>query len=137
MEGHPADDEATVRAVYDAFARRDLAAALVHLAPDVEVEVPATQGRVGRREPYRGHAGAGEYARDLSAAWESLEVHVGHVHRTRRGVMVLGKVTTVEAGRRISRRAVWTWQLRDGLVTRVRAEDLGEAVPADPDPRMG
>lgn len=124
-----ADDEAIVLAVYDAFKRRDLPAALIHLAEDVEIELAATQRRVGQSEPYRGHDGMRRYFEDVARVWEGLELHVGHLHRTRRGVMVLGKVTAVEDGRRTSRRAVWTWQLRDGRVTHIRAEDLGEAVP--------
>lgn len=134
MDEPGADDEAIVRAVYAAFARRDLEAALVHFAPDIEIEMVATQQRMGRAEPYRGHDGARRYLEDLEQVWEALELSLGHIHRTRRGVMVLGKVVAVEDGRRVTRRAVWTWQLRDGLVTQIRAEDLGEAVPSPPSP---
>lgn len=46
---------AVVRAIYDAFAARDVGRALPHLAEDFELHVGGTAQRVGRSGPYRGH----------------------------------------------------------------------------------
>jgi len=130
--GNPAgrtEEVAVVEAVYEAFARRDLAAALRHVHPDVVLDLAGTQDRANRTELYRGHAGLREYFADVARVWEELEVHPGHMRVTPGGVVVFGRITAREDGRRVSRRAVWTWRLRDGLVVAVRAGDLGEARP--------
>ena len=59
--GNPAgltDDIEVVRAIYTAFARRDVEGALAFVSPDCVFEMKGTAERIGRTEPYRGHAGA-------------------------------------------------------------------------------
>ena len=121
---------ATVGAVYDAFARRDLEAVVALMDEDVELRLAGTQARLGRTEPYRGHAGVRQYLVDAAKTWDELQVHPGHMRAAAGGVVVFGKVIACEDGERVSRRAVWTWRLRDGKVMSVRADDLGESVPS-------
>jgi len=55
--GNPAgvtEDVDVVRAIYAAFAARDLEAGLAHVAPDCEIVVEGTARRAGRSGPYRG-----------------------------------------------------------------------------------
>jgi hypothetical protein len=40
-------------------------------------------------------------------------------------VIVIGHVTGRRDGESIRRAAVWTWKLRDGKATMVRASDMG------------
>src|SRR3954463_14568845 len=81
------------RAIYDAFARRDLDAALAHLADDVELVLPETAARAGHATPYRVHAGVRAYFADLATVWQELEVHADDIRATTRGVIVFGRVT--------------------------------------------
>jgi ketosteroid isomerase-like protein len=126
--GNPAeieDDVAVVRAVYTAFARRDLDAALALIAPDCEVHLEGTARQVGRSEPYRGHAGLREYWADVDRVWSELTLHTEDIRVIPGSVVVLGHVTGVRDGAPVRRNAVWTWKLRDGLVVHIRAADLG------------
>jgi len=126
--GNPAeleDDVAIVRAVYAAFARRDLGAALALIAPDCELHLEGTARQVGRTEPYRGHAGMREYWADVDRVWTELTLHADDVRVIPGSVIVLGHVTGVRDGEAVRRNAVWTWKLRSGQVVRIRAADLG------------
>jgi ketosteroid isomerase-like protein len=128
--GNPAeieDDVAVVRAIYAAFARRDLEAALALIAPDCEVHLEGTARLVGRREPYRGHAGMREYWADAQRVWTELTLHADDIRVIPGSVIVLGHVTGVRDGQTARRNAVWTWKLRGGLVVHVRAADMGPA----------
>src|SRR4051812_28931764 len=56
--GNPAgltDEADVVRAFYDAFARRDIDAALHVTSPDCELDFAGTARLAGRSEPYHGH----------------------------------------------------------------------------------
>lgn len=118
-------DVATVRAIYEAFERRDLDAALTHLAADVEFQLPATGGLAGREGPYRGHAGVREYFADAERVWSELVLHAEDIRAASGGVIVFGHVRGRIGGDVVRREVVWSWKLRDGLATSVRASDLG------------
>jgi ketosteroid isomerase-like protein len=126
--GNPAgltDDVEVVRAVYAAFARRDLEAALRFLAPDCELHASGTAAAVGRSSPYRGHAGLRDYFADVSAVWDELTLHAEDFRTVPGSVVVIGHVVAVRGGERMQRAIVWTWRLRDGLAVSVRVSDLG------------
>jgi hypothetical protein len=53
-----------MRRLIDAFNRRDVAAVLAGIAPEMKFESSLVE-----RKTYRGHAGLGEYLADLDAAW--------------------------------------------------------------------
>lgn len=117
---------ATVRAIYDAFARRDVEAALAHVAEDCEFDVPATAERSGRSEPYRGPDGVRQYFADVERVWTELTIHADDIRAAADGVVVFGHVEALAAGEAVRRRVIWLWQLRDGRAVRVSANDLGE-----------
>jgi ketosteroid isomerase-like protein len=126
--GNPAgvtDDLEIVQAVYAAFARRDLARALAHMAPDCELHASGTATAAGRSAPYRGHAGVREYFADVSAVWDELVLHAEDFRVVPGSVIVMGHVTATRDGERMRRAIVWTWRLRDGLAVSVRVSDLG------------
>jgi ketosteroid isomerase-like protein len=114
-----------VRAIYTAFARRDVDGALQHLASDCELHLEVTARLVGQPEPYRGHAGMRQYFADVAQVWEELVLHADDFRLIPGSVIVIGHVTGRRGGEAIRRAAVWTWKLRDGKATMVRASDMG------------
>lgn len=125
LSGSTAEIE-VVRAIYDAFARRDLDAALRFFASDAEVVVPGTPARVGRTEPFRGHAGVREYFADAEPVWRELELHADDIRAVDGSVVVFGHVEGRVDDAPVRRQVVWTWKLRDGKATSLRASDVGE-----------
>jgi ketosteroid isomerase-like protein len=127
--GNPAgvtDDIEVVQAVYAAFRRRDVEGVLQHLTPDAELHFEGTGRVLGRERPYLGHAGAREYFADVERAWEDLVLHTDDFRLIPGFVIVIGHVTGRHQGQPIRRASVWTWQLREGKVSSVRASDMGE-----------
>ena len=127
--GRVESEVATVRAIYDAFASRDVQAALPYIAEDCELHVPGTAQLTGRTEPYRGPEGMNEYFADAERLWVELRLFAEDIRATAGGVVVFGHVEGVYAGASVQRRVLWIWQLRDGKAVHVRANDLG---PLDP-----
>jgi len=117
---------ATVRAIYEAFGRRDIEAMLVHVAEDCELDVPQTAGLAGRSEPYRGPDGLRQYFADAALVWTELTLYADDIRAAADGVVVFGHVEAKHDGESVRRRVVWTWQLRDGKAVRVSANDVGE-----------
>lgn len=115
-----------MRAIYDAFARRDIEGMLQHVAEDCEMDVPGTQELSGRTEPYRGPEGVREYFADAQRVWAELTLYAEDIRAAADGVVVFGHVEGLHDGERLARRVVWVWELRDGKAVRVRANDLGE-----------
>jgi ketosteroid isomerase-like protein len=115
-----------VRAIYAAFADRDLERALEFVDPDCEIRLEGTMRRTGRLEPYRGHAGMREYFADVGRVWQELEIHADDFRVVPGSVIVMGYVTGRVDGEEIRRAAVWTWRLRDDRAVFMRASDMGE-----------
>ena len=118
-----------VRAVYDAFARRDVDDMLRHIAPTCEMHLVATAAAAGRSEPYRGHTGVREYFAEVAEVWDDLVLHADDVRVIPGSVIVFGHAAGRRGGTAVRRSAVWTWQVTDGLVTEVRVADLGDLQP--------
>ena len=116
---------ATVRAIYDAFARRDVEGMLQHVAEDCELDLPGTAQAVGRTEPYLGPSGVREYFADAEQVWSSLTLHADDIRASAGGVAVFGHIDAEIGGDTVRRRVLWLWQLRDGEAVKVRANDLG------------
>ena len=130
--GNPAgvtEDVAVVRAIYEAFARRDLDGMLRHVSPDCEIYLEGTAVYAGRELPYRGHAGLRDYFADVERVWEELVLHPEDYRVVPGSVVVMGHVSGIRDGRRTRRAAVWTWRVRDGRATMIRVADLGEVSP--------
>jgi ketosteroid isomerase-like protein len=126
--GNPAgltDDIGVVRAIYDAFARRDLDAALAHMAPDCELHAAGTAEAAGRSSPYRGHAGMRQYFADVAAVWDELVLHAEDFRVLPGSVIVIGQVSARRGEERRLRSVVWTWRVKDGLAAAVRVSDMG------------
>jgi ketosteroid isomerase-like protein len=121
--------EEVVSALYDAFARRDVEAAVALAHPELEFWPQGTAERVGREEPYRGPDGLRRYFADVERAWEQLRVEPAELRVAGAGVVAFGRVVGRSGGRDVELPAIWVWKLRDGLVAYVRA--VATAAEAD------
>jgi ketosteroid isomerase-like protein len=127
--GNPAgltEDAETVRAIYDAFARRDIGAMLLHIAPDCELYLRGTAEVAGRSEPYVGHEGVREYFADVEAIWDELLLFADDFRVLPGVVIVLGHVLARRSDSSARRFVMWTWRLSGGKATSVRVADAGE-----------
>jgi ketosteroid isomerase-like protein len=129
--GAMAAEVAVVQAIYDAFARRDLAAALEHVSEDVTFSPQGTSHLAGRTAPYVGRDGLREYFADVATLWDDLTLHAADIRATAGGVVVFGRVEGRVGGRAFEVDAVWTWQVRDGKAVAIRATALGPLPPGD------
>lgn len=130
--GNPAgvtEDVDVVRAIYAAFAARDLEAALAHLAEDCELVLEGTARIAGRTAPYRGRAGMRAYFDDVARVWDELTLHADDFRALPGSVVVMGHVCGRRGDEEIRRNVLWTWRLRDGQAVGVRVSDLGATVP--------
>lgn len=126
--GNPAarrEEVETVRAIYDAFARRDLEAALQHIATDAEFHPIGTAARTGRTEPYRGHDGVREYFADAARVWDDLRITADDIRVAAGGVIAFGHVEGIVDGETVQTAAIWIWQVRDRLARSMRVNELG------------
>ena len=127
--GNPAgltDEAEIVRAIYDAFARRDIEGLLAFVSSDCELDLRGTARLVGRSDPYRGHAGVREYFADVARQWEELVLHADDFRIIPGSVIVIGHVTGKRDGVDVRRSSVWTWRVANGRATSVKAADLGD-----------
>ena len=123
-------DVATVRAIYDAFNRRDLAAIRPHVAPHAELHGGPTERIADTGHPYRGLDGLQRYFADVARVWTDLRARPEDYRATPGSVVVFGRLTGTHEGQRIDRRIVWTWRLEDGRVTSLSVSDVGGQAPA-------
>ena len=125
--GNAAAEIAVVRALYDAFARRDVDAAAPFLDPSFELLPVGTAGRIGRTEPYVGTEGLRAYLADVDRVWAELELRADDVRAIAGSVVVFGTVRGVLKGHDevVERRLLWTWRLVDGLAVELRVNDVG------------
>src|SRR3954454_19538102 len=107
---------ALVRAMFEAFTRRDLEAVLPYLDAEVELQVPSTSGFAGRVGPYRGHTGIREYFADVAAVWDDLVVEPEDYRATESAVLIFGRLHGRSGAQSIETRVLWTWKLRAGKV---------------------
>lgn len=126
--GNPASRQneiLVVRAIYDAFARRDVEGAMRYIAEDAEFFPYGTATRIGRTDPYRGHDGVRAYFADASAVWDDITLHATDVRAAAGAVIVFGHVDAVAAGESYRRRAIWNWRVREGKAVSMHVSDLG------------
>ena len=106
-----------VRAAFEAVAQGDLERVFASLDPDIEWDVSRRQ-----LEPatFRGHAGVLEFLRLLSETWSEQRFEVEeYVDAGDEVVVVIRFVSTARgSGVTVPARAVYVWQLRNGLAVR-------------------
>ena len=110
-----ATDIELVKAMFAAFAARDLETVLT--LADTDIEFTAVTGEhAGRTDPYRGHDGLRQYFRDVAEVWEELRLTPREFRRAGDLVLVTGKVSARASGRTVTGSTGWIWQVRDGKV---------------------
>ena len=119
-----------VKAVFTAFAERDLDGVLAWLAPDVEF-VAVTSDYAGRTGPYLGHDGMREYFRDVARVWDELRLTPTDFRQAGDQVLVTGRVLARSPARTVAGSTGWIWRIVDGKVVYIRvyasAEDAVQA----------
>ena len=127
--GNPAgltEDIDIVRAIFAAFAVRDLDRALDFVAPECEIHLEGTARAAGREGPYRGHQGLREYFADVEAVWHELEIHADDYRVIPGSVIVMGHVDGRGEHGPFRRSCIWTWRLSGGRAVQLRVADMGE-----------
>ena len=117
-----ATDIELVKAMFAAFAARDLETVLALADPEVELTA-VTGEQAGRTQPYRGHDGLREYFRDVAAVWEELHLTPREFRPQGDLILVTGKVSARSRARTISGSTGWLWRVRDGKVVYGRVYD--------------
>ena len=110
-----ATDIEVVKAMFAAFAERDLETVLDLAHEDIEFTA-VTGEHAGRTEPYRGHSGMREYFRDVAAVWEELRLTPREFRPHGDLVLVTGKVSARSSTRTVTGSTGWIWRVREGKV---------------------
>ena len=119
-----------VKAVFAAFAARDVEAVLELIDPDVVFRA-VTSEAAGRSEPYRGHEGIREYFTDVARVWEDLRLTPQEFRPLHDFVLVTGRVSARSPSRTIVGSTGWIWHVRDGRIVAGRVfESAAEAIRA-------
>lgn len=106
----------TVKAVYAAFERGDVEAALAYVAGDAELRPEGTSSMTGR-SVYRGHDGIREYFADVARVWSGgLRLEPVDYRAVAGSVVVFGRIYGSGELGTVERDVVWVWKLRDGLL---------------------
>jgi ketosteroid isomerase-like protein len=109
-----------VRAVFAAFAERDVERVLELIDPEVEFTA-MTNDFAGRTEPYRGHEGIREYFRDVALVWDELRRSPRDYREVGGAVLVTGRVNARSSARIVDGSTGWVWRVRNGRVVYGRA----------------
>lgn len=128
--GNPAGltaDIDVVRAIYGAFAVRDIEGALDFVDPECVIHLETTARAAGRHGPYVGHDGLRQYFADVESVWNQLVIHADDYRVVPGAVVVMGHVEGQGTEGGFRRRAVWTWRLSGGRAVQLRVADMGPA----------
>jgi ketosteroid isomerase-like protein len=124
------DDIELIKAVFAAFAERDVDGMLEYAADDI-IFSPVTADYAGRTDPYLGHEGIREYFRDVASVWDDLRVTPTDFRQLGETVLVTGKVTARSAARVIAGSSGWIWRVREGKIVYGRVyPSAGDAISA-------
>ena len=108
-----------VKAVFAAFAERDVDGVIAHASTDVEFSA-VTGDHAGRTAPYRGHEGLRQYFRDVAEVWDELRIVPDEFCQSGDAILVTGRVSARSPSRTVAGSTGWIWRLRDGLVVYAR-----------------
>ena len=112
-------DMDVVRAVFAAFAERDVERVLAHSSPDVEFSA-VTGEHAGRTDPYLGHEGLRQYFRDLAEVWDELRIVPRDFRQDGDRILVTGRVSARSPARIVAGSTGWIWRVSNGLVVYAR-----------------
>ena len=119
-----------VKAVFTAFAARDVDGVLAHAHEEI-VFSPVTADYAGRTEPYSGHEGIREYFRDVAAVWDEIRLTPVEFRQVGETVLVTGKVSARSPARTIAGSSGWIWRVREGQIVYGRVyASAAEAIEA-------
>ena len=123
-------DIEVVKAVYAAFAERDVETVLALSDPSILFS-PVTGDYAGRTEPYHGHDGLRQYFRDVAEVWDDLRVFPSQFRQNGDTILVTGRVSARSPSRIVAGSTGWVWRVDGGLVTFARVyASAGEATAA-------
>jgi ketosteroid isomerase-like protein len=108
-------DVMVVKAVFAAFAERDVEHVLDLMDPEIEFTA-MTSDLAGRTEPYRGHEGIREYFRDVAVVWDELRLTPREYREVGGDILVTGRVNARSSARIVDGSTGWIWRVRDGRV---------------------
>jgi ketosteroid isomerase-like protein len=108
-----------VKAVFAAFAERDVEGVLAHAGSEI-VFSPVTGDYAGRTEPYRGHDGLRQYFRDVATVWDELRIVPDDFREDGDVILVTGRVSARSPARIVAGSTGWIWRLEEGLVVYIR-----------------
>jgi len=113
------EDTRIVTTALDAYNRRDIAAVLEFLHPEVELR---TVRAVLEGSVYRGHDGFKQFLRDMEEDWREFSLELDDLSDVGGGrVLVLGRLRALgrASGVELDAPAAWVCSLRDGKVAGV------------------
>jgi ketosteroid isomerase-like protein len=123
-------DIEVVKAVFSAFAERDVDGVLAHAADDI-IFSPVTADYAGRTEAYVGHDGIRDYFRDVASVWDHITLTPTRFRQVGETVLVTGKISAVAPERLIAGSTGWIWRLREGKIVYGRVyPSAGAAIAA-------
>jgi ketosteroid isomerase-like protein len=106
-------DLMVARAVFAAFAERDVERVLELIDPEVEFSA-MTSDYAGRTEPYRGHEGIRQYFRDVSEVWDDLRLTPRDYREVGDSILVTGRVNARSHSRIVDGSTGWIFRVRGG-----------------------
>ena len=102
-----------VRALFDAFAQRDIARVEELISSEMEFHA-VTAEVAGREGPYVGHAGMERYFQDVEAIWEEIRLTPADFEEIGDVILVTGRVWARGSGRVVDSSTGWIFKVRDG-----------------------
>ena len=109
------EDIDVIKAVFAAFAERDVERVLAHAAEDI-IFSPVTADYAGRTQAYVGHEGIREYFHDVAAVWDDIRVTPTDFRQVGETVLVTGKVSARSPARVIAGSSGWILRVREGKI---------------------
>jgi ketosteroid isomerase-like protein len=128
--GLVASDMDIVRALFDAFMRRDIARVEELISDEIEFHA-VTAEMAGREGPYMGHAGMELYFADVDAIWEEIRLTPVDFEEAGDMILVTGRVWARGSGRVVDSSTGWLFRVREGKLVWGRVfESAAEAAAA-------